>query len=62
MDDVLIPKTFLGLTPGPDLANYQYLVTLSVELEDGTILRVAFPLIYLDMYRDERLDASHGPS
>ena len=44
---VLVPKAFLGITPGPDRSEYQYLSTLSVELEDGTILRVAFPFIAL---------------
>jgi hypothetical protein len=43
MSDVLVPKRFLGISPGPDIEGLQLLATLSVELEDGSVLRVAFP-------------------
>jgi len=46
-DSVIIPARFHGILPGPDLKNCQRLVTLHVELEDGTHLRVAFPKIAL---------------
>jgi hypothetical protein len=51
MDDVIIPKRFLGLTPGPNRPDAQLAVTLAVELEDGHTLRVAFPLYAILHYQ-----------
>ena len=54
--DVIIPEKFLGLTPGPNLDTHQFLVTLSVQLKDGSILRVAFPEIAVTMFDNGRRD------
>lgn len=48
---VILPKAFHGISDGPDLHNYQYLVTIAVELEHGEMLRVAIPRIAVMTYQ-----------
>lgn len=57
MDDLIVPKSVFAIEPIKSLNGMQKCVRISVELQDGSILRLAFPEACILLYQIEKEDS-----